>query len=114
MEKYVPSGYQIIDIHINDLFTEKVSYSRGENADVDQLLDYFINGNNKPLLLTITDGDKNMVSGYFSTYVSSDKSECVCSIVKGIGDKYIDVVCVTVDLTANEVNIALQELSVGQ
>lgn len=114
MENYVPSGYQIIDIHINDLFTEKVSYSRGQNADVDQLLDYFINGNNKPLLLTITDGDNNKVSGYFSTYVSNDKSECTCSLVKGIGEKYIDVIIVTVDLTANEVNIALEELSVGE
>lgn len=112
-KKYVPSGCQIIDIHINDLIAENVTYSRGENASIDQLLDYFTNSD-KPLLLTVTDGDGNKVSGYFSTYISVDKSECVCSIVKAIGDKYIDVVIISVDLTAGEVTIALHELSTGE
>lgn len=60
-KKYVPSGYQIIDLGAHDL-SSPVTINKGENADADVLIELKDNGKlySKPVLLHIADTDSGL------------------------------------------------------
>lgn len=65
-KKYVPSGYQIIDLGSLDL-SSNVTINKGENADADVLISLVSEGKlgKKPILLSLYDEDEDVqLSGF--------------------------------------------------
>lgn len=113
-KKYVPSGYQIINIQIPDLFTECETYTRDDHPEFEELFKIVEQPISKPVLLTVTDSDGNIVSGLLNLYKSNDTTMNTFALIEDCGAGYIDVIKISIDLTANEILFGQYEISEGE
>ena len=100
-KKYVPSGYQIIDLGSHDL-SSAVTITKGTNADADVLIDLYEREKliDKPILLKVHDSNGSYSCSGFMTY--SGDTGLLCGIIASLVD-------IIIEFGSNEITIRIQD-----